>query len=144
VSTRRGHRESGYTLSEVCIAVVILAVAVTAAVGSLASAIFVSRQHRSVVTSDAVVRRYAEQLELANYIDCGTGPAYIAANAPAPALPANFTMTVTVTYADTNNPANFGATCPSNPDNGAQLMRIVAQGPSGIGSQSLQVVKRKP
>ena len=57
---RSARGNAGYTLTEVLIAVTILMVAVTVIVGAMASGIVGSRIHRDIVTSDAVVRSYAE------------------------------------------------------------------------------------
>lgn len=133
--------ERGYTLSEVCIAVVILTFAITAAIGALASAIVVSRQHRDVVTSDSIVRQYAEQLIAAPYHDCATG-AYYLTNNPPPNI-TNYTVAITsIAYGSTDNPPVFSGTCAT--DNGTQLIRIQAQRSGGLGMQTLQIVKRKP
>jgi hypothetical protein len=139
---RRG--EEGYTLSEVCIAVIILAAAIVTAVGALSSAIFVSRQHRDVVTSDELVRRYAEQLIAAPYQDCATPATYLASSPPA-GVPASYTVTITsITYSDGGNPVGYGAACPGTGDAGTQLIRVQASHTGGAGMQVLRIVKREP
>ncbi len=143
MNPKRG--EAGYTLSEVLIAVVILAVAITTIVGAMGSSIFSSRVHRDIVTSDAVVRAYAEQLNAAAYVPCAN-----TTTAPYPAMagaPTGFTGSViAVKYWDgaPTNAANYVTTCPAAGDQGLQLVSIRAQRAGGAGFQTMQFVKRQP
>jgi prepilin-type N-terminal cleavage/methylation domain-containing protein len=132
-------RQAGYTLSEVLVAVVILAVSVTAIVGAIGSSIFASHVHRDIVTSDAVVRDYAEQLMNATYVSCATPASYAAMTG----LPAGFTVSITtVKYWDgtSTNPAVFGPACGT--DHGVEQMTIVGRRINSAGAQTLQIVKR--
>ncbi|MCU1426091.1 MAG: hypothetical protein JWL83_91 [Actinomycetia bacterium] len=141
MSAAQGERQAGFTLSEVMVAVVILAVGVTAIVGAIGSSVFSSRVHRDMVTVDAVGRGYSEQLINASYQTCATTSTYPAMIA----APAGFKAAVTgVKYwnGTSTNPAVFGATCP--PDNGLQQITIVASRTNGSGAQTFVIVKRKP
>jgi hypothetical protein len=108
----------------------------------------VSRQHRDVVTSDALVRRYAEQLIAAQYDnDCGAQSWYAAHVTPPTA--GSYSVTITsVLYGSADNPPVYSATCPvvngTPTDEGTQLIRIQAQNSNGLGTQTLQIVKRQP
>jgi prepilin-type N-terminal cleavage/methylation domain-containing protein len=133
--------QAGYTLSEVLIAVVILAVAITSIVGAIGSSMFATRVHRDIVTADVVARGYAEQLVNATYAPCATPASYPAMLG----VPASFTASITsVKYWDgtSTNPAAFGTTCTA--DHGVQQMTIVARRTNGAGLQTLQIVKRSP
>jgi prepilin-type N-terminal cleavage/methylation domain-containing protein len=140
----RAEREAGYTLSEVLIAVVILGIAVVAIVGSLGSSIFVSQAHRDIVTSDALVRRYAEQLTRATFAPCATTYAGLSGG-----VPAGYSVSITsIDHADGSvQPAAWGAAdgahCPAN--NEIQRITVQAQRTSkGTGVQKLTIIKRAP
>jgi prepilin-type N-terminal cleavage/methylation domain-containing protein len=140
---RRCRGEGGYTLSEVLVAVVILGVGVVAIVGALGSSIFTARVHRDIVTSDAVVRQYAEQLTRAVYTPCATP----AAGYPAmTGVPADYSVSIVdIDYADAADPAPvFGDGCVANPNNEVQRITLEASHTGGqkVGAQRLQVVKR--
>jgi prepilin-type N-terminal cleavage/methylation domain-containing protein len=132
--------EGGYTLSEVLVALVIVGVAIVAIIGSLGSSVFISRVHRDIVTSDATVRRYAEQLTVATYVPCATPAQYPAMQN----VPLGFTATITaIQYADAEAAApTFGVTCATNPTHEIQRITLVAQRAGGSGHQTLQIVKR--
>jgi len=141
--TARERGEAGYTLSEVLIAVVIRGVAVVAIVGSLGSSLFVSRAHRDIVTSDALVRRYAEQITNTAFVNCATTYPNMTG------VPAGYTVSITsIRHADGSvSPNSWGtndaAHCP--PTNEVQLITVQAQRTSGgTGVQHLQIVKRAP
>ena len=146
MTTRTAH-EDGYTLSEVLIAVVILAVAIVLVVGAMGSSIFSTRVHRDLVNSDAAVRQYAEQIQNGGYVQCATTASY-----PMVTPPAGYTMSVTsVEYWDGgSNPANYNATPPAScssgtpTDTGVQRITLKAKPNNSSGSQTLQIVKRLP
>jgi prepilin-type N-terminal cleavage/methylation domain-containing protein len=138
VRFRRGE-EAGYTLTEVLVAVIILAVGVTGIVAAMASGVLASRVSRDSVTSDALVRSYAEQLLGATYLPCATTASYGAYSGAHP----NYTVSVTkVQYWTGGNPASFQATCPT--DKGGELLTIRAQATGKPGAQQLQIFKRAP
>jgi prepilin-type N-terminal cleavage/methylation domain-containing protein len=136
--------ESGYTLSEVLVALVIVSTAIVAIIGSLGSSVFVSRVHRDIVTSDAAVRRYAEQLVATDFTPC----AQLAGLVKYPDMsgaPAGYTVAITrIEYADASQAAPaFGPTCAANPNNEVQQLTLEAhRNAGGSGKQTLQIVKR--
>jgi prepilin-type N-terminal cleavage/methylation domain-containing protein len=135
-----GERERGYTLTEVLVAVSILAVAVVVIVGAIGSSIFASGVHRDIVTSDAVVRRYAEQLvaKTTVYVSCAAPAQYPALANP----PTGYSAAITdVDYWNgSSSPATFDEECTT--DAGVQKITVQAQRTDGAGLQTLQFVKR--
>jgi prepilin-type N-terminal cleavage/methylation domain-containing protein len=138
MSRVRRSDESGFTLSEVCIALVIVAVAITSIIGSLGTAMFATKVHRDIASSDSVVREYAEQLVGAAYVACGAPNAYPQMTD----VPADFTATIVkVEYWNgSNTNAQFVAGCTT--DSGAQRLTLRASRANGAGVQTLQIVKR--
>jgi prepilin-type N-terminal cleavage/methylation domain-containing protein len=138
----RKRAEGGYTLTEVLVAVSILSVSIVVIVGAMSAGILGSRVHRDIVTSDAVSRRFAEQIVSGPYVACATPSSYTLSNPPA-----GFTAHVTdVKYwngAAAGSPATFGAG-PCTSDAGMQQITHVVQGAGGDGSQTIQIVKRHP
>ena len=132
--------EAGYTLSEVLVALIITAVAIVAIIGSVGSSIVVSRAHRDIVTSDASVRRYAEQLIASPYVPCATTGAY----PPMAGTPVGYTVSISaIEYADADAAApTFGATCAVNPTHESERITIVARRTGANVAQTLQIVKR--
>jgi prepilin-type N-terminal cleavage/methylation domain-containing protein len=141
--TRARDREGGYTLSEVLVAVVILGVAIVGIVGSLGSSLFISRVNRDIVTSDATVRRYAEQLIRTSYVPCATPAQYPAMTG----VPAGYTVSIVspIQYEDgAADTPTFGPACAADGNNESQLITLEARRTSGTGLQRLQIVKRAP
>jgi prepilin-type N-terminal cleavage/methylation domain-containing protein len=144
--------QAGYTLTEVLMAVIVLAIGVFGVLTAMSSSILGSRAHRSVVTADAVVRSYGEQL-LSNsttYRDCA-----LPANYPAMVnVPQGYVARiVSVEYSDGASPtvgfANTLDQCQIGGDNGIQRITLeahqgVAGSQTGPGHQFVQVLKRKP
>lgn len=135
--------DAGYTLTEVLVAVSILTIAIVVVVGAMASGILASRVHRDIVTSDAVARRYSEQLVAGAYVPCAN-----TTTTPYPAMtgtPVGYSANVTaITYwngdGSATTPATFGSTCP--PDRGIEQITIVARRTAGPGAQTIQILKR--
>jgi hypothetical protein len=109
-------------------------------IGSLGSSIFVSRVHRDIVTADATVRRYAEQLVAAPYVPCATAAQYPAMTN----VPAGYTATIiAIAYANEEDAAPaFGPTCAPSPLHEIQRITITARRTNGAGVQRLDIVKR--
>jgi prepilin-type N-terminal cleavage/methylation domain-containing protein len=143
--TKALRRDAGYTLTEVLVAVVIMSVAVVALLGSLGSEIFTSRIHRDIVTSDAVVRTYAEQLLAASYVPCATAAS---STYQATGVPAGYNASISmIEYADASvaTPIWSTTTCAASPNNEMERITIIAgRGPAYIGRQKLQIIKRNP
>ena len=104
--------------------------------------------HRKNVTADAVVRTFAERLTKANYFDCA--PVTQTQYQPGPGglaipTPAKYTASIVgIEYWNGDNPATFSSTCPANPDNGLQKIKIKALSNDNRGGQSLEILKRRP
>jgi general secretion pathway protein I len=145
----RTHRDGGFTLTEVLVAVVVMSVAIVALLGSIASEIFTARVHRDIVTSDAVARFYAEQLLTDPYDRNCTGPA-APASYQLTGLPPQYAgynaSIVQIQYADASAASPvFGSTCAANAANEMERITIKAgHGPSYIGQQQIQIIKRNP
>jgi prepilin-type N-terminal cleavage/methylation domain-containing protein len=139
---RRHQGEEGYTLTEVLVALTILAVSVVAIVGAMSSTIFASRVHRSIVTGDTAVRAYAAQIQQAAYVPCAgtTGPNQYPIMQD---MPGGVTVTIAkIQYWNGATPAAYGASCTT--DQGVQRITILAQPQANAGKQTLVVLKRAP
>ena len=144
--TRRARGEGGETLIELLATIVIMGTAVIAVVAGIAVAITSSDANAKQVTALTVVRNYAEAIQAAPYVPCGTAASY-APGAVAFTPPPNFTATVagSVTYYDgtSASPAVFSGSCAA-PDKGAQRMTVAATSSDGRADRKLEIVKRGP
>jgi hypothetical protein len=107
-------------------------------IGAIGSATFASHVHREVVTVDAVVRQYAEQLTAGTYQPGAT--AYPEMVDP----PAGFrarTLNVDCWNGATATPMVFVDGC--SPDSGVQLVTVEASRANGARAQQLQIVLRQ-
>lgn len=135
--TRRFEGETGLTLIELLVTIVILATAVVVIAGGMATAALVSGQQREHATAETLLRRFAEDLQSENptYVQCAGAGTYVAAPV------GGFRPSVTaVRYwrAATNQ---FESTCPA--DEGAQLLTARVVSPNGRVTESVTVVKRR-
>ena len=62
--------DSGVTLVEIIIAIVVMSITVSALFAALATGTTASQRHRDVVTADAILRGYAEATKLAYRSHC--------------------------------------------------------------------------
>jgi type II secretory pathway pseudopilin PulG len=140
--------ERGETLLELLIALAVMAIAVVAVVGGLASGIAMSGVHRNQSTAGAVARDYAESVASfvagSGYKACAAPSDYSAAKVgfdPA-ALGGSYAgylpTPVSVTYW---NGTVFGASCS---DIGLQQLTIQVAAPDSRVTERLVVVLRKP
>jgi type II secretory pathway pseudopilin PulG len=141
-SNRRS--ESGDTLIEVLIAVVIIALAATALLGALLTSITSSVSHRSLAVDDSVLRSFAEaakeQIELQSnplYVHC---PASYSISSSAP--PSGYSVPA-ITQVQYWNGAAFQSGCPPK-DLGIQLITATETHSNDHVSQELQFVVRNP
>jgi type II secretory pathway pseudopilin PulG len=131
--------DSGESLIELLIALVIMGIAVVAIVGGIATSIIISDIHRKQATAGADVRSYAEAIQNAvtttGYPTCGN-------------LPAGFTFsagpgyTASVTDSKVWNGTDFvpcGAT-----DLGIQRLSVQVASDDGRATETLDVVIRNP
>jgi len=134
--------ENGFSLTESLVAVIILAVAVTAIITAMGSSIALSTKHRDKVAADTIARTYAERLLAATYAPCAnptTARYQPGASGLNLTIPARYTTSYSVTFWDgasgdantapTFVPSGSIAGCqPSNPnyplDTGLQQITI--------------------
>jgi type II secretory pathway pseudopilin PulG len=129
--------ESGDTLIEVLIAVVIIALAASALLGALLTSITSSESHRSLSVDDTVLKSFAEAAK--EQIEFGSSPLYTQCAAgytlsSPPPVPAGYTVSVTSIQL-------FG--CPAK-DLGYQLITATAANAADHVSQQLQFIVRNP
>ncbi len=146
--------DGGFTLVEVVITVALMSIAFVAILGSLGTLIASGSTHRAITTAEMTIRDLAEVVKsesVVTYVDCGSNPAasYLAdsLNPAKYSPPPGFVgWVVGVRYWDGTAAGNFGATCPTGGDQGAQMVTIRVEGSWGGRSttQDLDVVKRKP
>jgi len=122
----RERRDSGETLVEILITVVITGLTVTALVSSLGVAGNAGNVHRSSVESDVVMRNYAEATKAA-VRGCVAGAPYTVVYVP----PAGFTVATQPT----------AHVCPNL--DATQLVAITVDGPLGV-HQTMDIKVRTP
>ncbi len=138
--------EGGFTLPEVLGALIVMAIAITAIVAAMGSSIIASDFQRKIVTSDAIVRSYAERLTAAPYIDEATtttgGYSPAGVNLDLANWPGYSASLVTVECWNGAEPAVF---VPCSNDLGLQRITLRAQSTTdNTRSQQLQILKRRP
>jgi type II secretory pathway pseudopilin PulG len=149
---RRARCETGETLVEVLVAVVILGLAGVALMAGLGLSAKASDLHRKETTSGAYVRSYAEAI--ANYVATPGASNY------KPCAPANW-YNVSAVTATLNLPSGYAATqdaaksvgtngvaaagCTLASDTGVQQLTLHVTSPnSSFASETLVIVVRKP
>ncbi|HKS98435.1 MAG TPA: prepilin-type N-terminal cleavage/methylation domain-containing protein [Rugosimonospora sp.] len=136
-------RDSGETLIELLITIIIMAVAVPVIVGSVGVGIMMSDIHRKQATASAAVHAYAEQVEQwvanGNYDASGT-PNYSPAKTGYTA-PTGYTASAgTVTCWSTSS-QSFGS---CGTDTGLQQVTLTVSSSDNAASEQLQLVIRQP
>ena len=143
----RGGSDSGETLIEVLVAIVILGIAAVAILAGLQLSVTTSDIHRKETTGGAYARNYAEAIERyvaaapGNYQACATAGAYGPATVGFAAdLPPRFTAT----QAPARRVLPDGTTgaCSGN-DTGVQQVDITVSSDDGRASEQLTVVLRR-
>jgi hypothetical protein len=109
-----------------------------------------SDAHRKSVTSDAILRSYAERFSGAGYRECATPaePNYQYPAVAGAAVPAGYTASITsIKYwngdGSSSTPATFSTTCAASPDFGVQQITIQVRSNDGRGKQSVTILKRR-
>lgn len=134
--------EAGDTLVELLIAVVIIALSVTALLGALITSLTSSAEHRSLANLDTVVKGFAEsakyQIELQPsgswFTDCASvsGMAYNG-NAVPYTPPQGYTVGFTeIGYWNSSSDKFDQGTCGAGDHTGYQMLTITAAAPSGV------------
>jgi type II secretory pathway pseudopilin PulG len=120
------HRdESGETLIEVVLTIVLIGLAVGALLAGLGTAAAASKQHRDLATSDTVMRSYAEATKQAVRSQCVAGSTtYAVSYTPPPG------------YAP---PTGAGTTCPAA--DATQSLDLVVTDPDGHATRMTIVVR---
>lgn len=159
---RRCRSDAGETLIEVLLAVVIIALSVSALLGGLVTSISSSAEHRSLAELDTVLKSNAEsvkyQVELlqpdtaAWFADCAsiTGTSYNG-HPVTYVVPAGYGVQLTSIQYWNSSTDQFEATsvvgtdclANSNDQSGYQLLTFTGTAPNGV-SQTLSVGVRKP
>jgi len=132
--------DTGETLIELLVAIVILGIAVVAILGGIVVVVESSSMHRRQAQAQNGLRAWAEQISAATYNDCATAGSF---NLPSPSLPSGFSPDVTAVRYWTGT--SFSNSCVA--DNGIQKVTLrvaVANGLYPGFTQSLDVVVRKP
>lgn len=122
----RTRRDRGETLVEIVITVVIIGVAVTALVSALATSAAAGGAHRTNVSTDTVMRNYAEATKAAAQ-SCTPGATYAVAYVP----PTGYTVAVTPT----------GGRCPDVHTTASLTLSVT--GPTRV-RQSMEINVRTP
>lgn len=145
--------DRGESLVELLVALGIMATAVVALLGALATGIRVSELHRHQTRAGAYLREFAETLERRvaesqdNYRPCGSTPdprtAYESLKPPAPS---GYQGRVErVKYWNKTSKA-FEDTCPGDVDPGVQLLSLLVNVPGATSpvTERLDITLRKP
>ena len=144
---RAARSETGETLVETMITVVLLAVLTTGIVASLGTNIRVSDFDARLAGSEAVIRSYAQAWQRAPYLPCtSSSNPYGTTTPPGFTAPASYTATLVAVKAwnsssGSSGPATFNA-CPAT-DTGLQSLDLQVTSSRGA-SQTVTIMKRKP
>lgn len=133
-----GGDDTGTTLVEVLVAVVVLAIAAGAIIGGLLTSITVSDVHRKQATAGAVARDYAEKVAGAAYVECAGPSAYTLATSEVP-VPGGYSAGVDSVEYWTGS--GWAGSCASK---GLQRITVVASSADGRATERSVVVVRQP
>ncbi len=140
-------RQSGETLIETLITVILLGLLGVGTIAAMTSIISVSDYDAKQSGAETVLRSYAQAWNRAPYAVCTashtTNP-YGSTTPPGFTAPAGFTATISnVTFwnGTTGTPVTFGATCPATGDAGLQSLTLQVTSPRGP-AQTLTIQKR--
>lgn len=140
--------ESGTTLIELLVTIVIMGVAFVVIVGGIGTAIIGSDIQKNQAGADVVARSAAEDITAQPYQPCTATPAVTPAYAFT--APSGFDVTTTpVSYWNSKN-NKFQANCPDEAaggDAGLQLVSITATSAPGTrrpSTETVELVKRRP
>lgn len=133
-NVRLRNESSGFSLVEVLVTILLMALAVPAILGALASLMQAGATERSIAQADQVVRTYSEGLAAAPYVACA--PSY-----PGITLPSGYSFAAgpTVKYWNGDGPATFATTCTT--DNGVQQISATIKDDRSGTTQRLLIGK---
>jgi type II secretory pathway pseudopilin PulG len=139
--TTPGGRDTGESLVELLVTIVVLGIVTAGIAGALLATGKASSMHRQQVLAQNQLRAWAEQISAANYVPCASVGSFAG---PSPALPGDFTATVTaVQY--WNGTSSFAGTCGT--DTGIQRVTLQITAQTGLTAplvRRLAIVVRKP
>lgn len=153
-ASTRDFRENGDTLIEVILAIVIIAIAVTAVLSALITSITSAAEHRSLAADDTLARSFAEtaidQIEQGGaFQDCLSNCNAIYQTAvptwdSAQTFPSGYSQyasySVGISAVQCIDPANLGQLCTG--PTGVEELTITSTAPNGIEDR-LQIIVRK-
>jgi type II secretory pathway pseudopilin PulG len=141
--------QSGETLLETLITVVLLGLLGAGVVSAMASIISVSDLDARQSAGETVLRSYAQAWERAAYVPCVASQATnpnASTTPPGFTAPAGYTATVVSTdfwNGTSSAPVTFVATCPATGDKGLQALNLRVTPPRGP-APTLTIEKRTP
>lgn len=131
--------ETGATLVEVLLTVVIVGVAFAVIVGGIGTSVLVSDIHRKQATAGATLRSFAEAVKTEPYVACATTASYPGAVITPPS---GYTKAVTGVRFWNEASGTFVAACAADP--GLQLVTVEVRSIDERAVETLEVVKRNP
>jgi Tfp pilus assembly protein PilV len=140
MTPRDARSDSGETLVEVLVAVVILGLAVVSILGGFGTALRVGVLHRDTAKEDSILRSYGEDIVNAGYQQCtpaGTGSAPTYSSQTIDGYVAS--VTNVAYWTSGSNPATFGG-C-ANDSSGAEKVTIQVVAPAVNGVTHTQLTE---
>jgi type II secretory pathway pseudopilin PulG len=135
--------DSGETLVELLVSIVVMSTAVMALVAAVATSIRLSDLHRKQSVAGAAARSYAEALDTSiaaattAYVPCAT------TYSPTFAAPTGYTLlTPTVTY--WNGSAFVSSGCTAANDSGVQKVTVGVKSNDNMVTERLDIIVREP
>jgi prepilin-type N-terminal cleavage/methylation domain-containing protein len=141
--------EAGFTLVEMVLALLVLAIGVTAVLGALRLDFHSGRLQRNLATTELALVSFAEHVKAEPYVDCAEAIDYVWSPAPA-----GVTATITeIGYLTTGafddgivtSEGDFSVACgPGDPDLGLQSIRLRVESSEVTSALETTVIKRSP
>jgi prepilin-type N-terminal cleavage/methylation domain-containing protein len=128
----RSRRQSGLTLIETLVALVLLGVIVVTVLGAFSSATVAATRHQQLTSLDRLTRSEVEYIKSQTYDSKPTAYSDLSA--------AGYSFSSTILYYDPNANPTWSV---ANTDNGLQQIRLTATGPNGI-TETLYFLKVQP
>jgi prepilin-type N-terminal cleavage/methylation domain-containing protein len=140
--SRAQRDESGLTLVECLVTVVIMGLAFVALLGGLGTSIFASDVHRKQATAETVLRSFAEHVKTEAYVPCAGSSTYggsfsTSATGYSPSVTA-------VAWWNATSGAFDATACTTATDPGLQRLTLQVRSSDERATESVQIAKRKP
>lgn len=143
IVVNRMKSETGASLAEVLVTIVILGLAITAIVAGLGAVSMSSDRHRKQVSADTVVRSYAEaikkQVAMGVYRPCATTSDYLT---PGWTPPSGYSTKIASVQYWHSASKSFTGPCVAGSDEGAEMLNLQASSSDGRDQESLSIVVR--